>query len=123
MKSMMSLSVPLRPRPAGAAAPLTAPQRRFWRWLSENRRPNDRRVCESSLRIEGPLCQEALRRSIETVLHRHESLRTTIDVVDGAPVQKISSESGHQLDVVDLPINTDMDIGLSRFIETFSNET
>ena len=39
------------------------------------------------LRIEGKLDRELLDRSIKTIIERHESLRTSFDLVDGEPVQ------------------------------------
>ena len=50
----------------------------------------------------GALDVEALRRSVETIVARHEVLRTTFPSVDGRPVQRISSPPTWVLPVRDL---------------------
>ncbi|HLG64403.1 MAG TPA: amino acid adenylation domain-containing protein [Ktedonosporobacter sp.] len=45
------------------------------------------------LSIRGPLQREALERSLTEIVRRHEALRTTIDEVDGQPVQHIHPPS------------------------------
>ena len=40
-------------------------------------------------RIRGPLMVDVLERSMNLVIARHEALRTTFEVVDGAPVQVV----------------------------------
>src|SRR5512134_2594248 len=42
------------------------------------------------LRLEGSLDQVALRRALDGLVARHEALRTTFDVVDGEPEQRIA---------------------------------
>src|SRR5215471_17303632 len=43
-----------------------------------------------SIRITGPLNAEALERSLNEIVQRHEILRTTYDIVEGHPVQTVS---------------------------------
>ena len=45
-----------------------------------------------AVRIKGALDVEALLRSLHEIVRRHESLRTTFPVVDGAPVQQIADQ-------------------------------
>jgi len=44
----------------------------------------------SALRLHGPLDAEALRRSLEEIVRRHEALRTTFSTSETGPVQMIS---------------------------------
>src|SRR6266487_5495400 len=45
------------------------------------------------VRLTGQLNLEALQQSLKEIVGRHESLRTTFDFVDGAPVQIISESA------------------------------
>jgi hypothetical protein len=55
------------------------------------------------LRISGPLDRDALRRSLDRLVARHEALRTTFVVIDGQPVQHIADEDiGFALEEHDL---------------------
>ena len=61
------------------------------------------------LRLTGSLQRSHLNQSIEAIVHRHESLRTTFDVVDGQLVQVIAPELPVPLVLSDLrafPANT-----------------
>src|SRR6516162_589886 len=42
-----------------------------------------------SIRITGPLNAEALERSLNEIVQRHEILRTTYDIVEGHPLQTV----------------------------------
>ena len=53
-------------------------------------------------RLRGTLDTDALRKALQVIVHRHEPLRTTFSVVDGEPVQLISSGDGLELLVEDL---------------------
>src|ERR1041384_1139067 len=81
--------------------PLSFAQQRLW-FL-------DRLLPEAALynapiayRISGPLIVEALEESLNQLIVRHEVLRTTIDVIDGEPVQIIAPELQLKLPVTDL---------------------
>ncbi|TNV67228.1 condensation domain-containing protein, partial [Corallococcus exiguus] len=54
------------------------------------------------LRLDGPLDVEALRRTIEELVRRHEPLRTTFPSVDGQPVQRVAPPTEWELPVEDL---------------------
>jgi amino acid adenylation domain-containing protein len=63
----------------------------------------------AALRIVGPLDISALERSLNEVVRRHESLRTTFAAVDGRPVQILAPALAIPLETVDLtgyPIET-----------------
>src|ERR1700738_5040884 len=53
-------------------------------------------------RIGGKLDIQILRRALDTIISRHEALRTTISYVDGSPVQVINQNAEVHLPVIDL---------------------
>src|SRR5262245_43069571 len=55
-----------------------------------------------ALRLRGPLNRAALANAIQTIVARHESLRTHFAVVDGAPVQVIEDARQIPLPATDL---------------------
>ena len=63
----------------------------------------------AALPLEGVVDREALERSLNALIERHESLRTRFDVVDGSVVQVIASAMTVELDEIDL----------SRYAEDF----
>ncbi|MGD2146473.1 MAG: condensation domain-containing protein, partial [Anaerolineae bacterium] len=56
----------------------------------------------AALRFEGMLDVEALARSLNEIVARHESLRTTFSAVDGQPLQVVSPSMSIPLPMVDL---------------------
>jgi len=54
------------------------------------------------MRLRGSVDVGALERSLGEIVRRHESLRTRFEVVDGEPVQVISSGMEMRLGIVDL---------------------
>lgn len=110
MELLDPTDIPLRPRLAGCPVPLTAGQ--LWLWddmIKRGTRLSEWRMCAASVRILGPLNTCLMRRSIEAVVQRHESLRTRIIQVDGIPRQHIDAASDDHFEVIDLakvsPIN------------------
>jgi hypothetical protein len=103
--SRLELCAPIEPRPDGCAVPLTVQQRLMLELLG-GRAADEKilsvRMCASATRILGPLHVELLRRSIETVVRRHEALRTRFPVVHGTPTQHIDAAGEYALTVVDL---------------------
>ena len=55
-----------------------------------------------AVQLRGPLRVEALRRTLDRIVARHEVLRTTFVSVDGAPVQVIADSRAVDMHVVDL---------------------
>jgi amino acid adenylation domain-containing protein len=53
-------------------------------------------------RIKGPVDAAALEKALREIQRRHETLRTTFDVIDDEPVQLISHSVNHRLARVDL---------------------
>jgi amino acid adenylation domain-containing protein len=92
--------IPLRDR-AADPPPLSFAQQRLW--FLDRLRPRDPVFnIPSPLRIDGPLDVAALRRALEGVAGRHESLRTTFALAEEGPVQVIAPRVDVDLPVVDL---------------------
>jgi hypothetical protein len=102
VEALPSLEARVRPRPAGTPVPLTAWQRCLWNDYSQGHRSSDERQCGASLRIRGQLDEGLLRRTIDMVVERHESLRTRIVVAAGTPIQEIAPASANRVEVIDL---------------------
>jgi amino acid adenylation domain-containing protein len=58
--------------------------------------------CPSAVRLHGPLDRDALRRAFDSLVRRHESLRTTFRVRGGQPAQVVAPAAGADLRIVDL---------------------
>src|SRR5262249_10077340 len=54
------------------------------------------------LRLAGPLDRAALRRALDALVRRHESLRTTFETVDGCGVQIVASRGEMLLREIDV---------------------
>ena len=94
-------------RPAGSseldvyAMPASSVQERFW-LLSQIERNNAAFHMPAMVRISGPLDVQALEKSLQTVIQRHETLRTTFEEIDKEVVQIISPAKPFVLPVADL---------------------
>ena len=83
--------------PRDAPPPASFAQERMWR--EAQRADSMRFVVATAVRISGPLDVDLLRRSLDEVVRRHETLRTTFAELDGRLVQVI-----HPPDSVELPL-------------------
>jgi amino acid adenylation domain-containing protein len=81
--------------------PLSFAQQRLW-VLAQLEPEGTAYNISVALRVTGPLDVEALRRSFSEVVQRHEVLRTTFTMQDGAPVQVILPSLTVPLPVIDL---------------------
>ncbi len=89
---------PLRPVNIPENPPLSFSQQRLWfldRWEAGSSLYNVPRI----LRICGPLNRNALSRSLNEIVGRHQALRTTFIEDHGQPVQRIASDAS-----IDLPV-------------------
>ena len=75
-----------QPRPE--RLPLSYAQQRLW-FIDQFEGTSTEYNMPEALRLQGELDQEALERTINTIVERHESLRTHFVEVDGEPVQTI----------------------------------
>src|ERR1044071_6303781 len=55
-----------------------------------------------ALRLKGELDVESLRRTLTEVVRRHESLRTSFEIIQGQPVQVIGEPQPFNLNLIDL---------------------
>jgi amino acid adenylation domain-containing protein len=105
-------------RAAGEFAPISFAQQRLW-FLNQldPKSPvyNEPRV----IRITGLLDVEALEKTLNHIIERHEVLRTTVVLVDGNPMQQIADRRTIELPVVDLRTHNvqDRDTEAHRLID------
>ncbi|CAM2064007.1 Amino acid adenylation domain-containing protein [Sulfidibacter corallicola] len=98
----------IEPRPRPERIPLSFAQQRLW-FLEKLEGHSATYNIPAALRMRGDLHREALIRAIETILIRHESLRTHFAEDAEGPVQVIAEPGGLDLENVDLrhlPVET-----------------
>ena len=82
--------------------PLSFAQERLW-FLDQMQQGHSATYnIGTAVRLRGALHVEALRRSLEEILRRHSSLRTSFKLVDGEPVQVIAPAQPFDLHLIDL---------------------
>jgi amino acid adenylation domain-containing protein len=90
------------PRRAPAETyPLSHTQRRLWylaQWQPESAAYN----APSAFRLRGPLDADCLHESLDALVKRHESLRTTFRTIGGAPAQRIAPSAALPRTTLDL---------------------
>ncbi|WP_224360632.1 non-ribosomal peptide synthetase [Hyalangium versicolor] len=92
-------TLPRRQQQSGI--PLSYAQRRLW-FLDRMGHTGHAYNMSMSLRLDGLLNAEALARSLDEIMRRHEALRTAFREVEGEPVQFILPPEGARLELVDL---------------------
>ena len=107
---------PLEPAPRVQSPPLSLAQRRLW--FIEHLEPAVYHM-PAAIKVSGPLNHRALERSLNEIIRRHESLRTTFHSEDGEPVQRIAESLEIEVPVVDFSsANAQQgEAGLKRFIQ------
>ena len=81
--------------------PLSYAQQRLW-FLDRLEGASTEYSVAGALRLRGELDREAVERAINTIVERHESLRTHFGEVEGEPVQVIEPELRIEVPVEDL---------------------
>ncbi|HEY0602464.1 MAG TPA: condensation domain-containing protein, partial [Herpetosiphonaceae bacterium] len=97
---------PLRPQPRPASLPLAFAQQRLWLLAQLDPHSTAYHV-PLLIRLSGPLDTQALEQSLNALMARHETLRTTFAQgaparADSQPVQQIHAPVAWQLPLVDL---------------------
>jgi amino acid adenylation domain-containing protein len=92
---------PITAVPRNQELPLSFAQQRLW--FLDRLEPNSPFYnIPEAYRIKGPLKISILETSLNEIIRRQESLRTTFLTIDGQPIQKIESELHIKLDITDL---------------------
>lgn len=92
---------PIVRRAGSREAPLSFAQQRFW--LLDQLDPGSTAYhISAAVRLKGPLDPATLRRALDLLVRRHESLRTAFVMDDGRPRQVVTSADTLGLPVVDL---------------------
>jgi amino acid adenylation domain-containing protein len=93
---------PIVPVPReGGDLPLSLAQERLW--FVDRMEPGSATYhMPLFVRLEGDLDPDALRRALDELVRRHESLRTSFPLVDGAPVQRVAPPAPAELVFYDL---------------------
>ncbi|HEX6911205.1 MAG TPA: amino acid adenylation domain-containing protein, partial [Longimicrobium sp.] len=81
--------------------PLSFAQQRLW-FIQQLDPANTAYNMAAAVRLDGALDAEALRRALDTVIDRHEALRTVFAMGEGEPVQQVLPSLPVALDVDDL---------------------
>jgi amino acid adenylation domain-containing protein len=93
---------PISPAPRrGDDAPLSFSQERLWfaaQWEPESAAYN----ITDAINIEGQLELDALEKSLNEIIRRHDILRTSFVTSDGEPVQRIAPEARLEIKLIDL---------------------
>src|SRR6266540_1075599 len=79
---------PIRAGQRRAAAPLSFTQQRLW-FLNQLEHSSTAYTIPTALRLTGPLNTHALRGAVQSVMDRHEALRTTFSLEGREPMQQI----------------------------------
>src|ERR1044072_9652042 len=88
-------------REAPSHAPLSFAQQRLW-FLYQLEPDSIAYNMPTALRLTGRLNTDALERSLNEIIRRHEILRTTFRLVDNQPVQIIAEQLTLRMPVIDL---------------------
>jgi len=95
------LAPPILPVPRNGDLALSFAQQRLW-FFDQLEPGLSAYNIPAAVRLKGPLNMAALERSLNEIVRRHESLRSTFGKVDGRPTQVIASTLAIKLPVVDL---------------------
>ncbi|MFC7518964.1 amino acid adenylation domain-containing protein, partial [Herbaspirillum sp. GCM10030257] len=107
----------ITPVPRDAPLELSYAQQRLW-FLAQIGDVSQAYHMPTGVRLHGSLDREALRRTLDRVVARHEALRTTFAQVDGVPVQRIAPpDVGFQLIEFDLRASKDPEAELSALAD------
>jgi len=107
---------PIEPAPRGDRLPLSFAQQRLW-FLEQLGDLGSTYHVPRRLRLRGSLDRAALARALDTIVARHEALRTVFTEADGVPEQRIApADIGFHLVEHDLGGRADADAELGRLM-------
>jgi amino acid adenylation domain-containing protein len=93
---------PIRRAPRDRLIPLSFPQERVWFLDQLSHGSNIAYNFQVTIWFRGALAVDALHRTLEEIVRRHEVLRTSFPAVDGRPVQVIHPPGPVALPIIDL---------------------
>ena len=96
-----SSDLQLQPMPRGGDLPLSFSQQRLW-FLNQMEPDSPVYIIPKAIRMSGVLDVEALHKTLDALVARHEVLRTNFTVQDGSPVQVIGESRPIEFPVIDL---------------------
>ena len=99
--ALESNTKPILPVPRNNDLPLSFAQQRLW-FMHQLVPDNTSYNVPTTLELIGVLDQSALQWSLDQIVARHESFRTTVESRDGKPVQVIASAISIDLPLIDL---------------------
>ncbi|NET71698.1 MAG: amino acid adenylation domain-containing protein, partial [Sphaerospermopsis sp. SIO1G2] len=92
---------PIKPRTENQKIPLSYPQQRLW--FIDKLEPNSASYnLPAALKIQGKLSIEALENSFQTIIKRHQTLRTNFQEIAGKPQQIIQQQIDWKLSIKNL---------------------
>jgi len=97
-KSNLAALPPIQPIPRTELLPLSFAQQRLW-FLDRLQGAGSGYNMFSACQLEGNLDRAALERSLQTIVQRHEALRTIFQVKDGVPYQDIRDADDEFIDL------------------------
>jgi amino acid adenylation domain-containing protein len=100
-RKAQKVQISLRRHPKAERAPLSYSQRRLW-FINELQGSSTEYNMPEALRLRGRLDTNALRRSVQTIVDRHEVLRTHFAEERGEPVQIIAPSLTLEIPIEDL---------------------
>ncbi|HYR08485.1 MAG TPA: condensation domain-containing protein, partial [Longimicrobium sp.] len=114
---------PIVHRPHQGTAPASFAQERLW-FVDKMDGGGAVYHIPSAQLLAGPVDPEAMRRAVEEVVRRHETLRTALPEVDGVPVQRISPPGRVEVPFIDLSAlsEEERDAEAGRLAEANANE-
>jgi amino acid adenylation domain-containing protein len=115
--SMAQTAPPIQPAPRTGALPLSFAQERLW-FIEQLEPGTATYVIGAVVQLNGALDRMALEQSIQSLVQRHEILRTRIAVVDGQPQQVIEPASTVLPPTIDLTGSPAAHEQLQRLIST-----
>jgi amino acid adenylation domain-containing protein len=93
--------LPITPATRPGRLPLSHMQQRLW-FIHQMNPSSPAHNAPLLVRLTGVLDAEALRRALKGIVQRHEALRTTFPLVEGAPVQLVADPGPVSLPLTDL---------------------
>ena len=92
---------PIQPIPRAGDLPLSFAEQRLW-FLDQLQSGSTTYNQQERLRLRGSLQLELLHKALQEIVHRHESLRTNFQAVDGFPIRVILPELDLPMPIIDL---------------------